>query len=51
MILNALVDYYEALAARGAIARPGWGKTKISFALELDGDGKLLRALPLRGDP
>jgi len=51
MILNALVDYYEALAARGAIARPGWGKTKISFALELDGDGKLLRALPLSSQP
>jgi CRISPR-associated protein Csd1 len=32
---------------RAAIARPGWGKTKIAFALELDEDGKLVRALPL----
>jgi CRISPR-associated protein Csd1 len=40
MILQSLVDYYEALAARGEIARPGWGKTKIAFALELDENGQ-----------
>ena len=26
MILQALVQYYEALLARGEIDRPGWGK-------------------------
>jgi len=47
MILQSLVDYYEALAAHGGIARPGWGKTKIAFALELDENGALTRVLPL----
>jgi hypothetical protein len=47
MILQSLVDYYEALAARGEIARPGWGKTKIAFALELDENGQLVRVVPL----
>jgi len=47
MILQSLADYYEALAARGEIARPGWGKAKIAFALELDKSGKLTRVVPL----
>lgn len=47
MILQSLVDYYEALAARGEIARPGWGKTKVAFALELDENGALTRVVPL----
>ena len=25
MILQALVDYYESLAAQGKLAKPGWG--------------------------
>ena len=48
MILQALVDYYEQLAAQGKIARPGWAKVKVSWALEIDGDGTLLDVLPLR---
>jgi len=47
MILQSLVDYYEALAALGKIARPGWGKTKVAFALELDENGALTRVWPL----
>lgn len=47
MILQSLTEYYEALAKKGKIARPGWGKVKVSFALILDGDGKLTRILPL----
>ena len=47
MILQSLVDYYEALAALGKIARPGWGKTKVAFALELDENGALARVWPL----
>ena len=39
MILQSLVDYYEELAARGEIARPGWAKVKVSWALELDENG------------
>lgn len=48
MILQALFDYYEALAAQGKITRPGWSKTKISWALEIDENGTLLNVLPLR---
>lgn len=47
MILQALVDYYEELAKRGEIARPGWGSVKVSFALELDESGTLVRIVPL----
>lgn len=48
MILQALVDHYEELASQGKIARPGWAKVKVSWALEIDEDGKLLDVLPLR---
>ncbi len=48
MILQALTDYSEQLAAQGRIARPGWSRVKASWALEIDGDGKLLDVLPLR---
>ncbi len=48
MILQALVDYYEELASQGKIARPGWAKVKVSWALEIDEDGHLIDVLPLR---
>ena len=48
MILQALVDYYEALVAQGAISRPGWSKVKVSWALEISENGELLDVLPLR---
>lgn len=47
MILEALTQYYEALLSRGVIARPGWGQAKVSYGLELAGDGALLSLLPL----
>lgn len=47
MILQALTQYYETLAARGAISRSGWAKVKISYALEIDRNGALLDVLPL----
>ena len=48
MILQALVDYYEQLSAQGRIAKPGWAKVKVSWALEIDENGQLLDVLPLR---
>lgn len=48
MILQALVDYYEALAERGEIARPGWGLAKVSYALSLDENGRLLHVTDVR---
>ena len=43
MILPALTEHYEALAAQGKIARPGWADAKISFALCLGESGELER--------
>ena len=47
MILQALTRYYEDLAKRGKIARPGWAKSKISYALCVDERGELERVIPL----
>ena len=48
MILQALVSYYNKLAARGEISKPGWAKAKISGAIELGDDGSVLGILPLK---
>jgi CRISPR-associated protein Csd1 len=48
MILQSLVAYYEALAAKGEIPRLGWGKVKVSYALEIGKEGQLLAVLPLK---
>lgn len=48
MILQSLVEYYEALEKKGEITRPGWCKAKISFALDISETGVLLRVLPLK---
>ena len=47
MILQALTQLYEDLAARGDIARRGWGKASISYALCLSEDGSLTDAVPM----
>ena len=47
MILKALVDYYEALAAKGKVGKPGWGYAKISYALNIDKQGKLLNVITM----
>ncbi len=46
MILQALTRYYEDLLSRGEIAAPGWAPAKISFALCLDGEGRLTQVVP-----
>ncbi len=50
MILQALTRYYEELAAQGKIARPGWSKTKISYALYINERGELENVIPLQED-
>ena len=47
MILKALTDHYEALSARGEIARTGWGPERVSFALVLSEGGDLEQLIPL----
>ena len=48
MILQALVEHYETLAAQGRLDRPGWAKSKISFALEINGGGELTQTIPMK---
>ncbi len=48
MILQALASYYEKLAEAGKAERPGWGKAKVSFGLNLREDGKITSVLPLK---
>ena len=48
MILQSLVEYYEALANRGEISRPGWTKSKISYCLNIDNQGQLLSIVPMK---
>ena len=50
MILQALTQYYEDLADQGRIARPGWAKAKISYALCLSPEGELVQVIPLLED-
>lgn len=47
MILQALTQYYDALNARGEIDAPGWGRPKISYALQLRENGELAQVIPL----
>ena len=48
MILQALADYYEVLAAQGKVARPGWSSAKVIGALCLDENGVLTDILSLK---
>lgn len=41
MILQALVSYYETLAARGELPQPGWAPVKVSYVLNLDDQGDI----------
>ena len=47
MILQALTNHYEALAAKGEIPRDGWAGVKVSWALELTADGKIKSVMPI----
>ncbi len=47
MILQSLVKLYDTLAERGTLEKQGWLPAKVSWGLELDDDGQLLRVLPL----
>lgn len=47
MILQALTQYYDALNSRDEIDAPGWGRPKISYALQLRENGELAQVIPL----
>ena len=48
MILQALTRYYEILAAKGMLPKPGYCTAKVSCALNLSPEGELLSLLTLR---
>lgn len=48
MILQALTEQYEALVEQGALARPGWSDTKVTFALAINDSGELTQVLSLK---
>ena len=50
MILQALVHYYEELLAHGKLAAPGWSDEKVSWALEIAPDGRLLAVYDIQTD-
>ena len=47
MILQALTNHYETLAAKGEIPRDGWALVKVSWALEIDISGSVRAVMPL----
>lgn len=51
MILQSLVDLYGALVEKGDIFRPGWGLSKVSFALYLNDAGEITECVSLKSDP
>ncbi|MGN1410679.1 MAG: type I-C CRISPR-associated protein Cas8c/Csd1 [Eubacteriales bacterium] len=48
MILQALVRYYEDLAAKDKIAAPGWNLQKVSYGLCLSDSGEIIQTLTLK---
>lgn len=48
MILQALVKYYEDLTEEGKVAREGWCQAKVSYALNLSREGKILGIVSLK---
>ena len=43
MILQALVKEYENLAQKGLVSKPGWSQAKVSYAIDLNADGRPAR--------
>lgn len=48
MILTSLVNLYEVLAQKGKVDKPGWSKVKVSYGLEIDAEGNLIRIISLK---
>ncbi|MCD7994291.1 MAG: type I-C CRISPR-associated protein Cas8c/Csd1 [Clostridia bacterium] len=48
MILQALVEYYEALERKGKITSPGWCRARIAYGLDISEQGELKGVIPLK---
>lgn len=51
MILQALVEHYEDLTARGELDRPGWSKANISYEMYINDTGELEQVVDIRQIP
>ena len=51
MILQALVEHYEDLAAQGKLTAPGWSDAKISYVLYINDAGELEQVVDIRAVP
>lgn len=48
MLLQALVDYYELLEKENKAVKIGFGKENVSYALDINKDGRLLAVINLK---
>ena len=48
MILQALVEYYEALERKGKITSPGWCRARVAYGLDISEQGELMGVIPLK---
>lgn len=48
MILQELVKHYGILAEQGKVSKQGWCRAKVSYALDIDQEGRLLGILSLK---
>lgn len=48
MILQALVEHYECLAQQEKVDREGWCKAKVSYAVNLSREGRILNILSVK---
>ena len=48
MILQALVEYYEALERKEKITSPGWCRARVAYGLDISEQGSLWALSPLR---
>lgn len=48
MILQALVEYYEALERKEKITSPGWCRARVAYGLDISEQGELMGIIPLK---
>ncbi len=48
MILQALVEYYEALERKEKITSPGWCRARVAYGLDISEQGELKSVIPLK---
>lgn len=48
MVIQSLVNLYEILAQKDKVDRPGWAKSKASYGLSIDENGRLTNIISLK---